>query len=235
MRALLLCQRYFFSNFNSPTWKTISLDHWKSRNKTAINRAILLFTATSNNASRLAEVAENAGAPPSGGYFSTNYKLSRKENEPFDLGNGTCYIAIMAWLLKSGLVSYQWYLKNSSVLSIDGLKRSFGTPRQIWDTSRRFTLNDMLPTVPRGHIVHIYNSKLNTYGHWMVSLGNGLAAGCNNVTGGEAPVPYSANASLNDQFFHGFNQGDERGFQQGVAYVYDPLAIPNRNMLNVQY
>jgi len=234
LRALLLCQRYYLSNLWSPTiqldnlWKATSIDHWKSRQRSAIDRAILLFTATSNNATSLADVAETAGGPPNGHHV--NYRLSRDER--FNIGSGTCYVAMMVWLLKSGLVSYQWYLSNTSVTNIAGLKNKFGTPQQIWNPAQQFTMINQLPPVPRGYIVYINYREEISFGHWMVSLGNGMAAGCNNnITGGATANLYSNNATLDSQFYHGFNLGNATGTPRGVAYMFDPTQIPNRHMV----
>ncbi|MEN0054355.1 MAG: hypothetical protein AAGC65_11830 [Mucilaginibacter sp.] len=234
LRALLLCQRYYISNLYTRTnmldsnWHTISVDHWKSRNKNAIDNGIRVFTAPCDNAAELAEVAENAGGPPTSNNHR-DYKLNRDER--FTIGSGTCYMAVMAWLLKSGLVSYPWYLKSTAISSISDLKTKLGTPQQIWTSAQPFTSGSQLPPVPRGYIVYINYKEEFGYGHWLVSLGNGLAAGCNNDDTDGTPNLYSKNANLNNQFYHGFNEGNATGTPKGVAYVFDPAQIPNRKMV----
>jgi hypothetical protein len=234
LRALLLCHRYFFSGLDRPTWKASSLGHWKGRSRMAIDKAILLFTADCDTAATLADVAEAAGKAPTGAHPRVNYTISRAENEPFELGNGTCFIAIMAWLLKSGIVSYQWYLQNFAVKDVGDLVKRLGGPEQvIWTGERLFTKDDTLTNVPRGYIVHFVNEKLPTFGHWMVSLGDGTAVGANNSTYlGGANVLYDNKVNLKNEFLHGFNTGNGKFFPKGVASMYNPLLIPNRKMVS---
>jgi hypothetical protein len=233
LRALLLCQRCYFSNLYlphlrlDPSWHSTSIDHWKSRNITAINKAILLFTADCDDAHMLANIAETAGGAPSGN--SVSYVLNRDER--FNIGSSISYMAIMVWLLKSGIVSYPWYLENCSVTSVEDIKDLFGTPTNIWNAVNSFDENSQLPLVPRGHIIYINHSHETTYGHWMVSLGRGLAAGCHNNEGGGTNRLYSNKASLDDQFFYGFNKENKKGKPRGIAYTFDPTQIPNRRLV----
>lgn len=229
LRAILLCQRHFFRP-NRPTWKATSLNHWKSKNKEVIDDAILLFTATCNSATRLADVAEAMGKAPLDTSADARLKLSSARGQAFNIGGGICYQALMAWLLQSGLVSFPWFLHFSNVTTPTGLRNSMGTHQEIWDKDTPFTEESHLRNIPRGYIVHFYDTIQETYGHWMISLGDGTGVGCNNHPyQGFSEVQYSNRASLDGQFYHRYKQPG----QKGVAYVYNPEAIPERDTLNI--
>jgi hypothetical protein len=236
LRALLLCQRYYLSDLGSPgikldsLWNTISINYWKAQGKGRIDEGIRLFTAPCDDAARLVNVAAAAGGAPKLKGSQDYYKLSRN-NSLNNIGSGICYMAIMVWLLKSGLVSFSWYLNESSVDNVATLKSKLGPGQQIWNQNQTFTENSHLPNIPHGYIVYINYAHETGYGHWMVSLGNGLGVGCNNNVYAGANPTYSNNASLDAQFYHGFNKQNESGTPQGVAYMFDPTQIPNRNRL----
>jgi hypothetical protein len=231
LRAILLCQRYFFKR-NRDTWKATSLGHWRTKSQSTINQAIQLFTSSCDDAARLADVAESMGKAPVDKTADARYKLSSARNEQFNIGGETCYTAIFAWLLKSGLVSFQWFLQHSSVTSAEKLRKSMGAHKEIWSGNDQFTDESELPFIPRGHIVHFYDPSHETMGHWMVSLGNTsdrLGVGCNNhVFPGFSGKVYSNCASMNDQFRLQYKQPKQRG----VAFVYNPENIPDRKTLN---
>lgn len=230
LRAILLLQRYYFDPTHD-TWKEKSLNHWISRNRDTIDKAIRLFTSWSDNDADLADVAESMGKAPSGKTWDAQFKLSAKRGEEFNIGAGICYQALFAWLLKSGLVSFQWFQQHANVTSEEGLRKCFGThPTIIWGANVPFTAQSRLPAIPRGYIVHFYDRAHETYGHWMVSLGHdGLGVGCNNHPyQGFTDVQYSNRASIDGQFFQRYKQPG----QQGIAFMYKPSIIPDRKTLN---
>lgn len=229
LRALLLCHSHYFKKEKAPNGKEISFNHWKTKNITEIKDAILLFTAPSSTASDLTRFAASACTAPNG-KLNTYRTLGRSGNKPFNFGLSICYSSIITWLFRSGLVSYQWYASSPQKLlnvSRESLRNLFGKPEVIWDGKESFTAQSRLPNIPNGHIVHFFDANSETLGHWMVSRGNGLGIGTNNMDAEDAVREYSANASLHNQFLVGFNQGN----QKGIVHAYNPTNIPDRNML----
>jgi hypothetical protein len=236
LRALLLCQRYFLSNLGSPNlqlennWNRTSINYWKFKNKGSIDEGIQIYRSTSSNPDRLATVARDARIAPdlNGGSL---LKISRHESLN-NFGNGICYLAIMIWLLKSGLVSLPWYLSVKPASTIDELKNIFSTPIILWDNNQVFTQNTQLASVPPpGYIVYINNEREMRNGHWMVSVGSGYAVGCNNSAIAGAIGIYDNHVSIKDEFLLGFNNQALEGIHaRGVAYMFNPAGIPNRNM-----
>ncbi len=242
LRALLLCQRVYFSSlwsrltlvggarqphdFLTRNWKNDSLAHWRHRTEAEIVEGIRSFCVTSNGA---ADLAEAANGPPNGGHPDLTFTRDR---DPFP-GLRSCYGSVMTWLFKSGLASYRWYMRHSGACNQQTLREAFGPARVIWNGDRRFGPSDRLPRVPRGHIVHLFvDNPIRWNGHWLVSLGDGNARACNNDTTDGTPNAYAGGCSLDNQFLHGYKHALEgaRGgaFEQGVAEVIDPVAIPER-------
>lgn len=230
LRAILLLQRYYFAPTRN-TWKATSLNHWRTKSRDTIDKAIRLFTSWSDSDAALADVAEANGKAPVDRTADAPYKLSCARGEEFNIGAGICYQALMAWLLKSGLVSFQWFLQHSNVTSARGLRDAIGkSPTIIWGANVPFTAQSRLPAIPRGYIVHFYDRAHESYGHWMVSLGHdGLGVGCNNHPyEGFTDVQYSNQASIDGQFFQRYKQPG----QNGIAFMYKPSIIPDRKTLN---
>lgn len=250
LRALLLCQQYFFSGIRgAESGKETSFQYWQSRSRSSIDKAILLFTASTGIASKLADVAEGEGNPPSGHHGRVNFTMSR--NEGFDVLDGTCYNAVLAWLLKSGLVSYQWFLRATEQITVAGLRAVLGTPVKIWDATDFFTEDADLGVIPRGHILNIYSTKIEGHGHWMVSGSNGSGIGCNNTqTQPGVNAVYDANLPLGGEFYHRYFRESYNNYKKqleggdskntnaklissgAVACVYNPAEIPNRTRLS---
>lgn len=147
-----------------------------------------------------------------------NYLVSTRKDFSGKYLTPTCYDAVMLWLFKSGLVSLPWLLKYRNANNEFSLTAAFGRGTVIWKGA--FGLTDRIPMIPRGHIVHIFAHQFSWNGHWMVSLGNGLAAGVNN-NNEVPPVPrnYCTQLNLNKQFLD---------FGGGTAVIIDPLLIPGR-------
>ena len=90
-----------------------------------------------------------------------------------------------------------------------------------------------LPLVPRGHIVHLYvDNPMRWNGHWLISLGDGFAIGCNNDDTDGTNRAYTPRCSLDNQFRNGYKHpkppGSIEPFERGIAEVIDPLEIPGR-------
>jgi hypothetical protein len=243
LSALLLCQRVYFSdlwgktrflgsqeshpyNYLPSSWKEESLAYWSKQTEAQIIGGIRVFSIT--NTSSLYRLADIAYAHKQG----PNTSLLTITRETWSLTEYTCYSAVMAWLFKSGLVSYPWYLNNSSASDEVSLKKAFGPGERIWNANRLFTENDSLPPIPPGYIVHLYVDNLSRWnGHWLVSLGNGLACGINNDVTDGTNRGYSNRCSLNNQFLYGYKHALPNAsghFEQGVADIIDPRQIPGR-------
>ena len=239
LRALLLCQRVYFSelwaqailsggvrqsaSFLPLDWKQQSLTHWGPLTEQQIIQGILCFCATESTANRLADAAD---AAPMGN--QPDVTLTRTK-APFP-GLVSCYGAVMGWLLKSGLASFRWYMRNSGANNAGSLREAFGQATVIWPGNRPFTAKDNLQTVPRGHIVHLYvDNPLRWNGHWLVSLGDGRARACNNDDTDNTNRFYTSGCSLNNQFLNGYKEDAGNGPPEpGVAEVFDPTRIPRR-------
>jgi hypothetical protein len=103
----------------------------------------------------------------------------------------------------------------------------------IWAGATPFSAADVLPPVPRGHIVHLYvNNPIRWTGHWLVRRGDGTARACNNDTTDGTLNTYADGCSLDNQFRNGYKHamppGSATPFEQGIAEMIDPLEIPQR-------
>ncbi len=243
LRALLLCQRVYFSDLwaqnimmggvvvphnylaNMGNWKAQSVNHWQNQPTQQIEEAILSFCPTTADIGAAA-VAAAGGAPHAGGFPSLTFT---RNTMPFP-GLTSCYGAVMTWLFQSGLVSYRWFLKNINANDQVTLEAAFGLGQTIWDGTARFMDTDELPNIPRGYVVHLYVDNPQRWnGHWLVSLGNGQGAGCNNDDTDGTNRPYTAGCSLKNQFLNGYNGTRQDGTpESGKAVMFNPLDIPAR-------
>ncbi|CNH85716.1 Uncharacterised protein [Yersinia thracica] len=231
LMALLTCQFVFNSglwpsmsgtasvltpkNRLPSNWKDLSLRFWKNKAEAQIRDGLRMFISTTNNQDNLANAAQRwrPSFPDTDDYLAaTRQDFAGKRLTP------TCYDAVMLWLFKSGLVSLPWLLKYRNANTESALTAAFGRGTVIWNGA--FSPTNRLPMIPRGHIVHIFEHQLSWNGHWMVSLGNGLAAGVNN-NNEDPPVPrdYCTQLNLNKQLLD---------FGGGTAVVIDPFLIPGR-------
>lgn len=231
LMALLTCQFVFTSqlwpkmfgiasgltpvSFLPSNWGDVSFRFWKNKAEAQIRDGLRMFIATTNNRDSLANVAQRwRPSYPD----MDDYLAATRQNFAGKRLTATCYDAVMLWLFKSGLVSLPWLLKYRSANTELALTAAFGRGTVIWNGA--FSLTDRLPMIPRGHIVHIFEHQSSWNGHWMVSLGNGLAAGVNNNSE-FPPVPrdYCTQLNLNKQLLD---------FGGGSAVVIDPFFIPGR-------
>lgn len=240
VRALLLCQRVYFSTLWAPVerrpanWKSTSFAYWRDKTEIDVQAGISTFTAPSSLARDAADVAE-ANSNNEFGYY--NLSLSRASpNFPI---NDICYTAVMSWLFRSGLVSYRWMLKHLVPSNENQLRVAFGDGQVIWAPGETFEDGDSLQFVPKGHIVHLFMPP-NFNGHWMISNGDGTATGCNNdEEGGAVNRIYSTSCNLDAQFRLGFAwlyydgatslKLDVPKKMPGKAVVIDPTLIPGRD------
>ena len=230
LRALLLCQRVYLSDlwrkyfgttaaltgvdYRPNDWKEQSCQFWSNKSEQELRAALRMYVATMDNWTYAANSASNwiPSSPDS-------ILIVTRETYTGNQLSNTCYNAVMLWLFKAGLVSFRWYLRYAGANTQHGLTEAFGQGSLLWN--REFTDKDKLPAIARGSVVHIFENVGAWRGHWMISLGNGKAAGINNNN--EAPpVPrgYCRALTLDKQFLD---------FNGGTAVVINPSTIPNRN------
>ena len=228
LRALLLCQRIYLSalwpslmdtpcrrvarNHLPANWRSQTLRYWGNRSEEQIRESLRMFVATSNDPALVADEAqkEQPSAP--------QMFLTCTRRTLFGGRAHCCYSAVMLWLFKSGLVSLRWLLKFNGANTREALTEAFGPGLIIW--SGTLSETQSLPPVPRGHIIHMYQDQSGWLGHWMVSVGNGKAAGVNNND--ETPmVPrvYWPQLTLDKQL---------RAYGAGRVSVINPTDIPGR-------
>jgi hypothetical protein len=222
MRALLLCQAVYLTppvqaHDHLPLiedgFPAATIAYWKSRSETEIKRGISMY-ATLPNADADALIAAASTMGPTNRDVSLLSRLHSitREDRPFPI-ESTCYRAVQSWLLASGFVSLQWFLR-SSVAAVAGAQTDdncvaaqllaiFPAGRMV-DVSLNFDRFNPNP----GDIVYMYRSHANgtpkaggQLGHWMVVGRGGLAYGCNNFTDDEArgTNPTYAECNLRNQ------------------------------------
>ncbi|HUI43677.1 MAG TPA: hypothetical protein VL523_17075, partial [Terriglobia bacterium] len=268
MRGLLLCQRVYYSKLwarktwtlgEQPipdewclgaNWKVQSLNHWGHQNEAAIREAIAMFVPIPG-ATRDDYVAAAKAGMPSGGDAEIAGNLYLSRSIDCCIGKGeTCYRGIMAWLLKAGLVSMRWFMKETSPNGEVSLDLLFGKGEVVWPPDRPFKDDSVLPQIAAGYIVHMWLEDTGVggwNGHWVVSNGDGTICGVNN---GPIQKPdevvakdYTTHGRLRSQFegYGGYlveEKVGERGFlktptpkiplQWGKASLvkFDPETIP---------
>jgi hypothetical protein len=200
LRALLLCQRVYFSElwakrtfvggetklstFLPNDWKAKSLAHWGKKTEAEILSAIAMFaTVKGVNAAKVSDVAKTDGAPSGKDpQIAGNLTVSRA-NFPLTGAKETCYRGVLAWLLKAGVVSFRWFMQNSGPSGSKALGELFGDGEEVWDSNKAFTDQSTLPTIPKGFILHMYmeeTKEAGWNGHWVISNGDGTICGVNN-------------------------------------------------------
>jgi len=199
LRALLLCQRVYFSelwakrtfvggttalsSYLAPIWKTQSLANWGMQSEANIRSAIGMFapdpSATAEDVSDVAKTGAPTGTPPE---IAGNLTLSRN-HFPLSGANETCYRGVLAWLLKSGVISFRWFMQNSGPTGETALNELFGDGDEVWPRGTPFTDQSVLPTIPKGFILHMWMEESGAggwNGHWVISNGDGTICGVNN-------------------------------------------------------
>ncbi|MGO9340136.1 MAG: hypothetical protein ACLPY1_21775 [Terracidiphilus sp.] len=265
LRALLLCQRVYYSGefwakqsedgqglhvvpvganaLLKSGWKKLSLQHWKNQSEAQIREGIRMFVY--NPAATRADLQAAAFAgPPNGTPLPGNLTLSRLDN--YAVGSGvTCYVGVQGWLVKSGLVSMRWFMRNCAPNKQVGCDLVFGAGQEVWNgpikDEDKPRLRQVINGIGAGHVVHIWSPQnYNWNGHWVVTNGdpNKTICGVNNAEfnpneselGVDVQKNYTNNSTLFEQFIDGYGgQLDGKGWKTGVMAVIDPLQMPNRN------
>lgn len=269
LRGLFLCQRVYYSNLWAkrtwslterrvdstalhPNWKMLSLNHWGIRSETDILDGIAMFMPVARASLQDLVDAAKAGAPngEKKDFLPGNLFLSRADTISKGAAD-TCYNGVTAWLLKSGLVSMRWFMRDSAPNGQQACDRLFGTGEVVWSASKPFTEKSKLPRVPAGYIVHMWLEEAGIggwNGHWVISNGDGTICGVNNgevKTDDELVLKkYTNNGTLRSQF-EGYGGlltkqvMNEKGFldivpleprRYGRACMakFDPLGLPKR-------
>jgi hypothetical protein len=268
LRGLLLCQRVYFSDIWAkkttnrveygpdpyslvPNWKTLSLDHWSMKSEHQIRSGIAMFMpvagATAADVSKVAKEGPPVGTPPE---IAGNLYLSRTDTKSPGSAE-TCYRGVLAWLLRSGVVSLRWFMRDTAPNGEIACNRLFGAGEEVWAAGRHFEDTSQLPLVEQGYIVHMWTEQMGIAGwngHWVVSNGDGRVCGVNN---GEVAKPdervlkaYTRDGKLRSQFegYGGYimtQRMNDRGFLDDVPkqplewarakmVKFDPLNLPNQ-------
>ncbi|MGD9563229.1 MAG: hypothetical protein AB7F88_13585 [Pyrinomonadaceae bacterium] len=268
MRALLLCQRVYYSDLwakrtwdlttyvndtmsLNPAWKKDSLSHWGNKGEHDIVQGIAMFAPVAG-ASRQDLVTTAKAGPPNGekkDFLPGNLTLSRSDLMAKGAAD-TCYNGVTAWLLKSGIVSMRWFMRDSAPNGQNACDRLFGTGEVVWPPDQPFRDDSVLPAVGAGYIVHMWledSGPGGWNGHWVISNGDGTICGVNNgeVKTTEETVlkKYTNSGRLRTQFegYGGLLTKDvlnDRGFIESIPIdppkygrasmvKFDPLTLPN--------
>lgn len=259
LRALLLCQRVYYSGdlwakqsesgeglhvipltgLLEAKWKADSLAHWKHKSEAQIKRGIAMFVVDPGAAR--ADVSDVArSGPPNGQCLPANLTLSRDDDETVGMGV-TCYVGVLGWLVKSGIVSMRWLMQNSAPNKEVGCDLLFGKGEKVWDAKLKDSdigrVKRIIAGIPKGSVVHIYSPQnYNWNGHWVIANGDGTICGVNN---GEFEAKeaenrravqknYTNHSTLLEQFWCYGGEGESEGKKTAVMVVIDPMLMPNR-------
>ncbi len=254
LRALLMCQRVYFGGDTwarvseaygaNPgvvqddsglvlNWKTHSLNHWRTKSKAQIHQGIRMFEIVDGvTGDDLAEAAQNR---PNGVALPGNLTLSRDTQAVIGFGV-ICYVGVQGWLVRSGLVSMRWFMRNSSPNGEIGCDGLFGKGVRVWEGpiagNDEAQVQRICANVARGSIVHIWSpDNYNWNGHWVVANGDGTICGVNN---GEIPArnirkDYTNKSTLYEQFRGYSNAYEHQGAQRtttAIMSVINPMTMP---------
>jgi hypothetical protein len=179
-RALLLCTIAFFGPPHCagdisflPFYMTYMSDVCKTKTEQQIMTEIRSYlTITSASLEHLAQAAETAN------HLNEPTPYPARLRTDVDLGKGPiCYNGVFQWLFIAGFISRRWLGKHSSDIHAETIHRYLGDGAVVsvgnWGT------------IPRGNIWNIHKTTDRATCHWGISLGDGIAAGCNNTGQGQ--------------------------------------------------
>jgi hypothetical protein len=253
LRGLLLCQQVYFSDrwakstfvggataatsYLDPNWKTASLTKWGKQSEQSILSAIGMFAIVPGaNAKKVSDEAKLGWPWAKTPRIAGNLNLSRN-NFPLTGPSETCYRGVLAWLLKSGVVSFRWFMKNPEPSGSAALNQLFGDGVEVWSPDAPFKDDHVLPPVEAGFVVHMWDEDMGEAGwngHWVISNGDGTICGVNNgeVDRADEEVikAYTNNGKLRSQF-EGYGGLDTRRtdrYSRAKMVKFDPLQLPGR-------
>lgn len=261
LRGLLLCQRVYFSDLWSKqnfvgfadavaltsldaNWKTSSLNTWGMRSLQNILDAIAMFATVPNSTAQ--DVSDTARLGPPTGLapaIAGNLNVARSTFQVTGAAE-TCYRGVLGWLLKSGVVSFRWFMQNAAPTGKASLDVLFGDGEEVWPSNVNFTDLSVLPAVEAGYVVHMWNENMGEgpgwNGHWVISNGDGTFCGVNNglvaAGGGRVQVlkHYSNDGTLRSQFEgYGGNEKEEVAGANGFLIIRDkqPVVVTRGKMV----
>ena len=235
LRALLLCQRVYFTSLWSPqslpadpyvadggNWPKVTTDHWRFKSELQIRDGIRMFfpqAAVVDGALADAAAVRSLNA-------DSSYTAARNSLSP-PIGN-SCFDQVSHWLLAAGYVSLRWIMRYKPT----GFDYSAFGPGQ--ETIRA---GDAMPQgrirVGRGNIVRMFTDR-RPGGHFMISDGDGDGWGYNNgalpASKEEVQVPNGhARCLIHRQFAQYREQTDVVNAANlgGRMIVLDPTCIRN--------
>jgi hypothetical protein len=253
LRALLLCQRVYFSTLwaksgghstpddkLSPGWKNLSLNHWKTGSEAKIQEAIKMFSPVLGAKRKDLQRIAFAGAPGGAGWQG-NLTVSRTDHATLGYGH-TCYVGVQGWLVKSGLVSLRWFMQNWNPVDQAACDLLFGAGTVVWNgpfdpAKDEKAVRAEIAQIKAGSIVHIWSPQhTNWNGHWVITNGDGTICGVNNgmylardaENGQDVLVAYTNHSTLYEQF-RSYGGAMGKGlWKTAVMAVIDPEALPNQ-------
>lgn len=223
LRALLLCQRVYFSdlwarktvnrvpaipvNLLALNWRTLSLNYWQNLPRAEIDAGIGMFAPVPGAVTADVATAAEVGPPDGLGIeIAGNLFLSRNRNCCIGAAE-TCYRGVLAWLLQSGMISLRWFLRDCAPNGQQSCDQLFGTGVSVWDSATVFKDDSVLPEVGRGFIAHMWVEQAGAggwNGHWVISKGGGRICGVNNGLVNKADeqviTKYTNGGKLRSQF-----------------------------------
>jgi hypothetical protein len=264
MRGLLLCQRVYYAedtyahesegigcqltvdiqpcNFWYRDSRQKSVDFWRWKTVNQIENGIRMFQVVPTARAIDVQQAAYRGAPIGNARLEGNLKVSRSDTEtagiPF-----TCYVGIIGWLVRSGVVSMRWLMRNTVPNGVKGCALLFGEGRMWWngpiDPSDHDLVRTLCKRVQCGHIVHIWSHEKASFGwngHWVVANGDGTVCGVNNgevkaehqEMGIAVQKDYTKHSTLFEQLIQYSGPKDGGGLYTACMVVIDPMQMPNR-------
>lgn len=244
LRALVLCRRVYLSalwslwypdaqgignqggqqggsapaDYRPDDLEKDTIKFWKAKTGGEVNDAIRMFLALPNACLNDLVVAAATGLGAKQ-VMANNIKLTRA-SRPF-MGDTTCFMAVICWLVLSGITSLRWFLRANT--NPANLLNLLGTGVIVVRVDQVLPL--VLPTVQAGLIVNFFDPTAGTQGgHWVVSDGVGGGYGANND---------DENGAKDTAYDHITLRGQLIGFRNahsgiGGMRVIDPMQIPGR-------
>jgi hypothetical protein len=258
LRGLLLCQRVYYSDefwakqseagqglnviplpgLLGGNWKSLSLNFWGGKTEQQVLSGIEMFVTVNTATRGDLQRAAHAG-PPNGVSLPGNLALARTDQVTVGAGI-ICYVGVQGWLVRSGLVSMRWFMRNASPNKEVGCDLVFGKGHEVWrapvkpeDTRN---LQNIIDNIGAGYVVHIWSPEnYNWNGHWVITNGDGTICGVNNgevqAANGRPAVQknYTNHSTLFEQFEDYGEKLTDTKWRTGVMVVIDPLTMPNRD------
>jgi hypothetical protein len=182
-RALLLCIIAFFGSPHNAGdtsgldfYVTTMRDDCRTKTRAQISEELrcylILSDATLEGLARAAETVKKLDTIK---YFPMRLRTD------VNVGRSPiCYDGVFNWLFAAGFISRQWLGKHGGDIHAETIHKFLGDGQKLavseWGK------------IPRGYIWNISKTTDRATCHWGVSLGDGLAAACNNT--GQGQVKY---------------------------------------------